>query len=271
MRDEDCVAFLHWALPRLRLRWAGFRKVRRQVCKRLGRRLHELGLETLERYRERLEAEPGEWTVLDGLCRITISRLYRDRRVFDVLGAVVLPELAAATSRHARAVRCWCAGCASGEEVYTLKLLWDLDLHAKPASARLEVIGTDADAVVLGRAGRGCFSSGSLKEVPDHWLDLAFERRDRSFCVRAVHRHGVAFDRQDLRSELPAGRFDLVLCRNSVFTYFDAALQRATLERIAPLVREGGYLVIGAHERLPEAERRFEPVTGCPEIWRRRR
>jgi chemotaxis protein methyltransferase CheR len=72
--DRRRVDFLQWALPRLGLRWAGFRKVRRQVCRRLRRRLGELELADLDAYREHLEAHPEEWTVLDALIPITISR-----------------------------------------------------------------------------------------------------------------------------------------------------------------------------------------------------
>jgi chemotaxis protein methyltransferase CheR len=72
MREDECAAFLQWALPQLRLRWAGFRKVRHQVCKRLRRRILELRLETLEQYRSQLEINPHEWAVLDGLCH-TVS------------------------------------------------------------------------------------------------------------------------------------------------------------------------------------------------------
>jgi chemotaxis protein methyltransferase CheR len=269
MREDDCIAFLRWALPRLRFRWVGFRRVRRQVCRRLGRRLHELELNTLEGYRDRLESDPGEWVVLDSLCRVTISRLYRDRAVFDVIGDVILPERGESASLRSRRIRCWCAGCASGEEVYTLRILWDLKVQPEMPHVQLEVIGTDADAVVLQRAERACFSSGSLKEVPAHWRDLAFERHDHDYCVHPVHREGITFERQDIRFGFPAGPFDLVFCRNLVFTYFEIALQRAVLERIAAVVREGGYLVIGAHEQLPNGNPLFEPLVGSRQIFRK--
>lgn len=83
MRNQELVAFLQWALPRLRLRWEGFRKVRRQVGKRLGRRLAELKLNTLDQYRDQLQNDPAEWSRLDELCHITISCFYRDKGVFD--------------------------------------------------------------------------------------------------------------------------------------------------------------------------------------------
>ncbi|MBU3889787.1 CheR family methyltransferase [Methylosinus sp. KRF6] len=132
MRDEELVSFLQWALPILRLRWRGFLNVRRQVGKRLNRRLAELGLPTLDDYRERLRADTTEWAVLDSFFRVTISRFYRDRRVFDILRFRVLPELARAAHSPGRTIRCWCAGCACGEEVYTV----EPDLGARCTSER---------------------------------------------------------------------------------------------------------------------------------------
>jgi len=127
VRDQDCVRFLQTCLPRLGLNWAGYRKVRRTVCKRIGRRMRELGLSDIAAYGQLLEHSPEELARLDAFCRIPISRFYRDRAVFDALGRTLLPDLAKrAGTRGDREVRCWSAGCASGEEVYTLRLLWDL-------------------------------------------------------------------------------------------------------------------------------------------------
>jgi len=85
MEDQACVAFLHWCLPRLELRWPGYRKVRRLVGKRLNRRLAELGLADLSAYRTFLVSAPAEWARLDALCRLPISRFYRDRGAFTVI------------------------------------------------------------------------------------------------------------------------------------------------------------------------------------------
>src|SRR5260370_17006516 len=94
MDNRDCTTFLQWALPQRNLRWPGFRKVRRQVCKRLKRRIRELGLDDLAAYRRRLEADPAEWHAFDECCHITISRFFRDRGVFEVLPNNVPPHLA---------------------------------------------------------------------------------------------------------------------------------------------------------------------------------
>ena len=126
MADAECVAFLQEALPRLGLRWQGFRKVHGQVCKRLRRRMNELGIEGFAAYRKRLDTHPEEWTVLDGLTHITISRFFRDKSIFEALERRVLPDIAARAEAEKRQARFWSAGCASGEEPYTLKILWDL-------------------------------------------------------------------------------------------------------------------------------------------------
>ncbi|MEK8126075.1 CheR family methyltransferase [Methylocystis sp. IM4] len=271
MRDQELVEFLQWGLPRLRLRWEGFRKVRRQVGKRLTRRLAELKLSTLDQYRHRLEDDSGEWDAFDKLCHITISRLYRDKHVFDVLGASVLPELGEAARRQGRALRCWCAGCACGEEVYTLKLLWELDVRPRLRGGKLEIVGSDADPIALRRAEEGCFSSSSLKEVPAHWRKAAFRTGDSRYCVHAKYREGIDFRLQDIRAEIPPGPFDLILCRNLVFTYFDLEQRRELLGRIAGALREEGYLVIGAHEKLPDESGIFSQIPGCLEIFQKAR
>src|SRR4051794_33421873 len=143
--DDPCVAFLQWALPRLGLRWPGFRKVRRQVCRRIARRVAELGLADLDAYREHLLGHPEEWEVLRALTPVTISRFARDRAVFAALRETVLPALAAAARETGRdRVRAWSAACASGEVAYTLAMLWDDGLP-------LEVLATDVHPPVLAR------------------------------------------------------------------------------------------------------------------------
>jgi len=221
MKDMDWVAFLRWALPQMHLQWPGFRKVRRQTCKRIERRLKELGLSKVADYRARLLEKPDEWLVLDTLCRITISRFFRDREVFQSLGREVLPELAKkAKKKGGRVLRCWCAGCASGEEPYTLILLWRFEAAKKAAGLDIQIIATDIEPTMLERAGRACYQSSSLKELPDQWRKEAFALEEDLFCLGPEYRALVEFQRQDIRQCQPDGPFQLILCRNLAFTYY---------------------------------------------------
>lgn len=268
MGDADCVAFLQEALPRLGLRWQGFRKVHGQVCKRLRRRMKELGVEGFAAYRQRLDTDAAEWTVLDGLTHITISRFFRDKSIFEALEHQVLPDIAARAGREQRQARFWSAGCASGEEPYTLKILWDLAVASAVPGARCTVVGTDVDATVLGRARKGCYSGGSLRELPSSLRRQGFERSDNLYCVRQRYREGVSFVLQDLRADAPEGRFDLILCRNVAFTYFEVPQQREALDRLIGRLALPGYLVIGRNEKLPKEAGWLVPLPGMPEIFR---
>lgn len=271
MKDPDCVAFLQWALPRLGLRWQGFRRVRRQVCRRISRRIGELGLADAAAYRGRLESEQAEWHALADLCTIPISRFYRDAAVFDCLGGSVLPALAeAALERGARRLECWSAGCASGEEPYTLAIQWRLALAARFPGIGLRVLGTDVDARLLERARAACYKASSIDALPAAWREHAFERRGALFCLLQDLRTDVELRREDLLAELPRQEFDLILCRNLAFTYFSDESACNALERLASRLRRGGALVVGLHEQLPQPPAEFQPWPGCRAIYRRR-
>jgi chemotaxis protein methyltransferase CheR len=268
MRDEECTAFLQWALPRLGLRWAGFRKVRRQVCRRIDGRRRELGLVDVDAYRTRLEATPQEWRELDRLCVVTISRFYRDRRVFDFLAATVLPVLAADAARRRTALAAWSAGCASGEEPYSLALAWSFAVGPRFPSVEMEILATDLDETVLERARRARYPASSLRDLPEPWRRKAFVRRGDLLHLRPAYRRMVTVRPHDLRDPAPNGPFDLVLCRNAAFTYFAPELQHETAARLESGLGAGGVLVIGSHEALPEPGRFVPWRAGLP-VYRR--
>lgn len=268
--DAECVAFLRWALPRMRLAWPGFRNVRGTVCKRVERRCRALGLADPAAYRAHLEAAPSEWEALRVLCSIPISRFYRDRAVFDFLERVALPELATgAIQRGARTLECWSAGCASGQEPYTLSILWQLRLAARYSSRlQLRVLATDIDPVLLERAAAACYRASELKEMPAAWRDRAFERRGEIYCLREAFRQAVRFAHQDICATLPDETFDLILCRNVVFTYFAAELQEHIAEQLIGRLYPGGALVLGSHESVPQAVAGIVPWVGAHAVWR---
>ena len=124
-------------------------------------------------------------------------------------------------------------------------------LDDAPESCEPEILATDADSHLLARARRACYPGSSLRELPAKWRAV-FEQSGDEFCLGPEYRTSVRFLAQDIRREVPTGRFDLVLCRHLVFTYFQAPLQAAIARRLIEVLLPGGLLLLGCHESLPE-------------------
>lgn len=255
-------SFLTEALPMLGLSPSGCR--RRVIRRRIVRRMEQLGFHEFDAYLRHLRSTPEECELLRPLLTVTISRFYRNRRTFDALGDRVLPLLASG----GETVRAWSAGCASGEEAYTLRIVWE-ERGLDPA--RLRVTATDIDGPSLARARAARYDPSSLREVPPEIAARHFRREQGKFRVSDPLRAGVTFFRHDLQREDPPGAFDLVLCRNTAFTYFDLPDRLRAAGRIASALSPGGFLVIGRTEALPGgAERWFAPCAADLGIHRLR-
>jgi chemotaxis protein methyltransferase CheR len=265
MPDKACISFLQHHLPKLGYRWKGFRKVRNQVCKRINRRIRELDLADIRAYREYLEKHGEEMKVLDAICNITISRFYRVRRVFDSIANDIFPALAErARQNQQEQIRCWSAGSASGEEPYTLSIIWKMAaLHEPGGDLSLRIIATDRNTRLIERAEDGIYPGGALKELPGEWQKRSFEKKENEYRIRKEFRQDVEFLEQDIRYELPEGTFELILCRNLVFTYFREDLQQDIFQRIMTRLNPGGYLIIGNHESLPEGQEDLHRLEKC--------
>jgi len=192
-------------------------------------------------------------TAFDALCRMSISRFYRDGAVFDELRCVQLPRLVANALRAGRQrLAAWSAGCASGEEAYSLAVLWRFGLQPAHPELQLDILATDADERLLERARDARYAPATLRELPAEWRNQAFETDGAQLALREPLRRMVRLEARDLRDSAPDAIFDLVLCRNAAFTYFRAALQQRLVDRVWSVLAAGGVLVIGARESLPD-------------------
>ena len=265
MSDDPCVRFLQDCLPRTGLQWRGYRKVRGLVCKRVRRRLRELSLADYGEYRTYLDATPSEWDTFAKMCRIPISRFYRDKAVFAALVGRLLPLLAEDARKAGRAhVSVWSAGCASGEEPYSVSILWALEVAPNFPDLLLRVLATDAEPHMVARAKRGCYKPASLKDVPPGWTSRAFAARNAEHCIRERFREAVTFETADFLRNPPGEVFDLILCRNVAFTYFAMEERQKALQILARHLRQNGFLVLGAHEKLPPPANEFGPPASLP-------
>jgi chemotaxis protein methyltransferase CheR len=175
---------------------------------------------------------------------INVSQLWRNPQQWDVLARDVLPELA-----EAGRVRIWSAGCSYGAEAYTLAAI---ALEAVPGT-RVEIRGTDIDERMVARARDGVFSEADAREAPAALLAKHFMKAaGGGWAASDELKRVVSFEAGDLlRAEPRAGSYDLVLCRNTVI-YFKEDVRDALHERLARSLRPGGYLVVGATERVAE-------------------
>jgi len=246
--STDFGAFLRQALPPLGLDPKPHN--RRSLRRRLAKRLEALGLRDWARYAARLEADPAERDWLAAHASVTISRFWRNRGLWEHLAGHVLPQLCrgGAGARARAKVRAWSAGCASGEEPYSLAMLWREGCPQHP----LDLLATDLDRVVLERAGQGLYPAGSLHELPIELRERWFRPEGTEFRLSEELRRAVAFRRHDLlRDPAPEGPFGLILCRNVAFTYFAPEARANVARRLAAALIPGGWLAIGRKERLP--------------------
>ena len=178
MLDDNAFRLLlkHFDRP-----WAGYRKVRKGVKKRLRHHMQSLGCKTIEAYLVKLQELPDERQVCEQCLLVTISRFFRDRELWRDLKARLLPSLVEICDAP---LRIWSAGCACGEEPYSLAMvLASLD-GAPPAT----LLATDIQTICLDRAREGIYNPGSLKEVPDELLQVYFDRLQGGRCFRIKRR-----------------------------------------------------------------------------------
>lgn len=253
MKDEACIHFLQWVLPQMQLRWPGFRRVRKQVCKRIGQRINQLGLVDELAYRDYLLNHVSEWQILASLCHVTISRFYRDKVVFNRLESELIPRLCAQLQlRGEKYFYCWCAGCARGEEAYSLVLLWTFVLQDRYPEVVISITATDIEPLMIQQARKACYPFSSVKNLAPEWRQKAFRQINDRYCLSPIYQHPVTFSVSDVEQDIDMRSYHLVLCRNLVFTYFSLERQVQFLHKLQTRLLEGGVLVLGAHERLPE-------------------
>jgi chemotaxis protein methyltransferase CheR len=230
--------------------------------------LKELGLERQADYRSHLETHPDEWRRLDSFCRITVSRFYRDRTFFEHLADAVLPGVyRLALERGDSEIRCWSAGCASGEEPYSINMIWKSD---ESFGLPLRITATDADETMLDRARCACYPKSSLRDLPGKWVREAFDPSGDDYLLREDLRRNIRFLKQDIRRELPEGDYHLILCRNLALTYFSEELQEQVVAAILTRLLTKGFLAVGTRESLPEGEWPLEVWGGDPRTFVKR-
>lgn len=227
----------------------GFRKVRRGVQKRLARHMLETGCRNIEHYIESIERNQDVRIGFERRMTVSISRFFRDWRLWEKMQWQILPFLA---GKAFELVKVWAAGCASGEEVYSLKILWE-DLRGSYAHVPdLSILATDMNPKYLDRARAAVYTRSSMTEIPEEVRSTYFETlADGKYALKSSVKEGIMWLAHNLLSDPPGVGFDLIFLRNNLLTYYADRIKIPALSKVIDSLSPGGFLIIGSHERIP--------------------
>lgn len=238
------------------------------ILRRLKRRMVATNSPSLDGYLRYLERQPEEYQRLISTFLIKVTEFFRDRELFETLRRETLPRLIEDARAGSKELRIWSAGCATGEEAYSIAVLVADALGDELNQFTVRIFATDLDAQAIAFARRGIYSRAALASAPPELVDRYFSQLDGDFEVQKRVRGLVVFGQHDLGRRAPFPHMDLVLCRN-VLIYFASDLQKRVLQLFAYSLRTGGVLVLGKAETTSPLPDFFSPINSLLHIYRR--
>src|SRR5882672_7585109 len=254
--DERFEAFLDYLKGARGLDFTGYK--RSSLVRRIQKRLQAVTAESYDAYQAYLEAHPEEFGLLFNTILINVTSFFRDPEAWGFLTSQIAPRLLA-TSRPDSAVRVWSAGCASGEEAYTLAMILAEQLGIEAFRRRVKIYASDVDEDALMQARHATYSASQVQDVPPELLSKYFERIDDRYLFHKDLRRSIIFGRHDLLQDAPISRVNLLVCRNTLM-YFTRETQAKVLNRFHFALRNGGFLFMGRAELLLTHGELFTPV-----------
>ena len=243
----------------------------RYLERRVATRLQALSLPTYRRYASYLDEHPEEYAKLLDALTIGVTQFFRDSSVFELFRREIVPELMQQkAARHQRVIRAWSAGCATGEETYSVAMsLIAATGQGSGGAHAVQVLGTDIDQAALETARRAEYPVAQLGQIPEaerqRYVDVIGDR----FRVRPEVTDHVRFEYLNLFGDRPTRIADVVFCRN-VFIYFNRDEQERMLSTFWDALTKGGYLVLGRTERLARGlAQHFDVVSSSERIYRK--
>ena len=240
----------------------GYRKVRKGVKKRIARHMQELGCRNIDQYIAVISHNPHEEKTCKRNLTVSISRFFRDRRLWRVLRNDILPGLIAKADyiNHQKIFKVWSCGCARGEEAYSFNILWkDLEeqglLPKNRQPPEPKIWATDMNPEYLDMAKKGAYQYSSLKELSSDLIVKYFTKQPgkNRYFVDSKLKPGITFEQNNiLEDPPPSENFSIIFLRNSILTYYRSPEKENTLIRITGSLKAGGVLIVGSHEKLPK-------------------
>ena len=237
----------------------------RRIARRMA--LANLRPTDLAGYHAMLRADRAELDALAGDLLIHVTSFFRDRAVFDVLEQTTIPDLVRA-NQAGQPLRVWVAGCSTGEEAYSLAMLFMEQIEAAGRPVKLQVFASDVDAEAITAARDGAYPGTIEQVVSPARLARFFVREDAGWRAAPDLRAAIVFTVQDLLADPPFSSLDLVSCRN-LLIYLRPDAQARVIEAFHFALRDGGVLLLGSAESPPGADGRFEAAAKAERIFRR--
>jgi chemotaxis protein methyltransferase CheR len=238
--------------------------------RRIAVRMRAKGAAGCAQYSSMLDSDPREYERLMHALTINVTKFFRNWETYSAIDQKVIPSL---LERSDREIRIWSAGCASGEEPYSIGMLLHRHAQARKDLDRLQsvsVVGTDIDTACLQRAGAATYPESALGDTPVDLRERYFARNSDSYTVVPEARRQVTFQYSDLlHFGAPVVDAHLILCRN-VIIYFERDAQDALFAHFHRTLAPGGFLVLGKVETLlGEARALFSPVNARERVFRK--
>ncbi len=240
---------------------------RSTLMRRVTKRMHEVGIDRYAAYQDFLEVHPDEFGSLFNTILINITGFFRDTASWQYLASEVVPAILEA-KQPGLPIRIWSAGCASGEEAYSLAMVFAEAMGEDDFRARVKIYATDVDEEALGAARRAVYSALDMEAVPAGLRDKYFTSRGNAFAFRTGLRRSVIFGRHDLVQAAPISRIDLLVCRN-VLMYLNSETQSRVLARLNFGLLPDGFLFLGKAEILLSHADLFVPVDLKRRVFRK--
>jgi two-component system CheB/CheR fusion protein len=252
----DLDALLEYVKRAREFDFTGYK--RPTLIRRVSKRMSEVGCETYADYEDYLAVHPDEFVTFFNSILINVTAFFRDPTAWEFVAEEIVPRIISGKD-SSEPIRVWSAGCASGEEAYTLAMILGQALGVDAFRNRVKVYATDIDEDALGQARAATYPAKALEAVPESLRMQYFESTSRGFTFRSDLRRSVIFGRHDLLKDAPISRLDLLVCRNTLM-YFNSDAQTAILDRFRFALEGGGYLFLGRAETLLTHSSVFRPL-----------
>jgi two-component system, chemotaxis family, CheB/CheR fusion protein len=263
--DESFEALLRYLRDSRGFDFTGYKRT--TLMRRVRHRMAQAGHDSFEQYLDLLQASSDEFSALFNTILINVTAFFRDPEAWDYIATDVVPRILAERSPD-DPIRVWSAGCASGQEAYTLAMLLAETLGADAFRQRVKIYATDVDEDALTEARTATYDAKAVESVPQELLEKYFEQLNDRYIFHKDLRRAVIFGRNDLVKDAPISRVDLLVCRNTLM-YMNAETQRNVLGRLHFALAAQGTLFLGHAEMLLSHTDRFTPLNLKQRIFRK--